>query len=111
MTIDKFWDPERKLAIHTSTKEQAELLCRVFNRMGKKWMAGSSYIEDSNWDVFEENTCYLNNNKFSDIDREEENYFVLEFGEIDLDKYLTETEKKERKEEVSTFTNNDEKDL
>lgn len=45
ITLSEFFKNDEKLAIHCDTEEKANLLLKAFDKMGKKWFAGNSYLE------------------------------------------------------------------
>ncbi len=89
ITVDEFWASKNKLAIHTPTEEQAKTLCKVFEKMGKKWNDGASYEEFVEWEWFKSAMCYTNKNECSDkLVAENSGYTTYEFDEVDIEKYL-----------------------
>lgn len=44
--------------VHTPTKEEAKELLAILHENGYKWCAGTSLIEDSNWEIYKKWTCY-----------------------------------------------------
>ena len=84
MTLKEFWESKEKLAIHCITKEQANIFCKESHKLGKKWMNGSSYLEVNEWKNYRENTCYDNENQYTEKSWYlQENYKVLNFEDID----------------------------
>lgn len=65
ITLKEFWNSEENLAIHCKTKEQADNLCKAFDRLGKKWKNGASYALDNCFSCIDE-TCYCNNRTWCD---------------------------------------------
>lgn len=68
-------------AIHCDTEEKANELLIVFNKLGKKWMSGESYLVDNYWRFETTETCYgldgsCGTNEWYDD--------VYEFDEVDL---------------------------
>lgn len=49
ITLKEFWSTHNDKAIHCRTKEQAERLCQAFHDMGKTWVSGRSYLEETHW--------------------------------------------------------------
>ena len=68
-------------AIHCDTEEKANKLLIVFNKLGKKWMSGESYLEDNYWRFNTTETCYGLDGTYG-ISKWYDN--VYEFDEIDL---------------------------
>jgi len=99
ITIDDFFDyskcPKSKVGIHCDEEWKADILCAVFDRMGKKWSDGDSYLETPNWDKFNAETCYNNQGQFGDASTfNRRNYPIYKFEEVDLTKYVTKEEEK-----------------
>lgn len=55
----KIQDLKDNDVIHCQTQKEADLLCNELHRLGYKWAGGDSYLRDTRWDIFKENTCYL----------------------------------------------------
>ncbi len=86
ITLTEFWNSKEKLAIHCDTKEKAKQLLKAFDKMGKKWSAGDSYLEYIYWSPYKQNTCYNNNNGYCSIDWcKEEDYKVYKFENVDFE--------------------------
>lgn len=88
MTIKEFFKIKSTLAIHCDTEEKAMKLLKVFDKLGYRWASGESYIEDTNWEIYEDKTCYTNDGCYGDIEffREEYNTnTILEFDEIEFE--------------------------
>lgn len=56
----EFWKSRRRLAIHCKSEEQAIKLLEEFDKLGKRWCAGNSYINANYWTHYKEEACYLN---------------------------------------------------
>ncbi len=97
ITIDEFFASEEKLAIATPTEEQAKILCKVFDKMGKKWSSGDSYLSKNCWNDERENTAYTNKGAY-DSRRyyEREDTPIYDFEDVDMEKYLDEPTKDEK---------------
>lgn len=50
---------DRGIAIHTKTEAEANRLAKLFSDEGLKWVDGDSFLEDPDWDNYEEQTAYL----------------------------------------------------
>lgn len=86
ITLTEFWNSKKNLAIHCDTKEKAKQLLKAFDKMGKKWSAGASYLEYIYWNSYKQNTCYNNNNGYCSIDWcKEEDYKIYEFDDVDFE--------------------------
>lgn len=85
ITLKEFWGKEEPLAIHCKTKEEANKLLNAFDKLGKRWSAGNSYINDTYWEYYGEEACYLNDGTCAKKSRcESINYKIYEFEDIDL---------------------------
>lgn len=83
ITLKQFWKSKDKLAIHCDTEEKAKQLLKAFDKMGKKWASGQSYLEVNCWNGYEENTCYSNNNGYAFINwYKENNYKIYDFEDV-----------------------------
>lgn len=69
-------------AIHCDTEEKANELLIVFNKLGKKWVNGESYLADNYWRFETTKTCYGLDGS-SGISKWYDN--VYEFDEVDLE--------------------------
>lgn len=86
ITLTDFWNSKAELAIHCKTEEQADTLLQAFDRLGKKWSSGSSYLKDNNWGEYKEETCYTNSGSYSPYDYYRTyNYTIYEFDDVDLE--------------------------
>ena len=87
--MNKFnWDLiyEPNAVVHCETKQQAiELLTEAHNN-GFKWSNGSDYLGRSNYDVFENKTCYyIFGKSYDNIEYfKKQNYKILKFEECKL---------------------------
>ena len=92
ITVDEFFASYKKLAIATPTEEQAKILCRVFDKMGKKWCDGKSYLDGTNWNNHKEETAYSNDGEYctSSVFVRVTGTPVYSFDEVDMEKYLDE---------------------
>ena len=76
-----------KLAIHTPTEAQAKTLLKAFDKMGKRWRDGSSYLEIDYFGKEKENTCYSNHREYCHKQwYEEHGYAIYDYSEVDLSK-------------------------
>lgn len=85
ITLTEFWKKSYKnLAIHCNTEEKAKTLLKAFDKLGKKWSSGSSYL-DSNFINKLSDYCYSNHNKFCEYEHYRlMGYKIFEFEEVDL---------------------------
>ena len=72
-------------AMHCSTDKMAETFLKFLHKHGKSWRTWGSYLEETYFECYKENTCYLfNEGMFADLEcAEENNYTVLEFNDFD----------------------------
>lgn len=106
MTIKEFFESKNNIVIHCNTEAKAMKLLKVFDKMGHRWAAGNSYIEDICWEPYEEETCYSNDGGFGNIAAfREYGYTILEFDEIEFE----DTSSKEKKEEKGPQSMKEEK--
>ena len=85
MTIKEFFESKEKLAIHCDTEEKAKKLLKVFDKVCRCWANGESYAKYTNWEIYEEATCYSNNGYYGRIGYFKEFYNIIEFDEIELE--------------------------
>lgn len=71
--------------MHCSTDKMAETFLKFLHKHGKSWRTWGSYLEETYFERYKENTCYLfNEGMFADLEcAEENNYTVLEFDDFD----------------------------
>lgn len=85
ITLTEFWNSKEKLVIHCNTKEKANKLLKAFDKIGKTWSTGLSYLKMNYWYEYEEDTCYSNNNLYEYIDYYKSRQTkIYEFEDIDL---------------------------
>lgn len=86
ITLSEFFKNDEKLAIHCDTEEKANLLLKAFDKMGKKWFAGNSYLERNEWGVYKKETCYSNDGLYCyKVFYLDMNFKVYEFEEVILE--------------------------
>ena len=86
ITLTEFWNSKEKLAIHCNTEEKANKLLTLFDKMGKKWFSGNSYLKVNCWDEYEKDTCYSNQYGYAEIDfYKKDNYTIYEFDDVDFE--------------------------
>ena len=88
ITLIEFWNSEKELAIHCNTEEQAKKLLKAFDKMGKKWNGGDSYLKETEYEQFKNETVYFNDRTY--FIRAYCEYFkvpMYEFEEVDLEDY------------------------
>ena len=89
--LTEFWNSKENLAIHCNTKEKANELLKAFDKLGKKWSNGMSYLDVDyytlDYGLYYRNTCYSNHNKFNGYSNyKSHDYTIYEFEDVDLDK-------------------------
>lgn len=86
ITLKAFFESRRALAIHCDTEEKANKLLNAFDKLGKKWASGNSYLFDNFYRSYKQNTCYTNDRCYADCDWcQKEDYKIFEFDEVDLE--------------------------
>jgi len=73
ITLKQFFDSKEKLAIHCDTEEKANKLLKEFDRLGKKWRFGGSYLEEDCYEGYNDKTCYSNCGGYCEIDYYKDN--------------------------------------
>ena len=82
ITLKEFWESGKKLAIHCNTEEEAHTLLMAFDKLGKKWCDGDSYLAD---DCYRRDICYDNNCEHGYYGYYKvAKYKIYEFDEVDL---------------------------
>ena len=66
ITLKEFFEGN-KIAIHCDTHEKAKKLLSEFDKLGKSWRSGASYLKYDFWDDFKEFTCYGNSGEFGSV--------------------------------------------
>jgi hypothetical protein len=94
MSVEDFWHTEAEICIHCPEEWQANILTKVFDRMGRMTRGQNTYTEGTDWESFEEEAVYDNKGYYG------ERYFygsaiVYHFEDVDLSKYLSDEEIKE----------------
>lgn len=83
ITLKEFWESDRDLAIHCNTEEEAKKLLKAFDKLGKKWCEGDSYLADNH---YKQDVCYDNICDYGYYDSYKKcNYIIYEFGDVDLE--------------------------
>lgn len=83
ITLKEFWESDIDLAIHCNTEEEAKKLLKAFDKLGKKWQDGDSYLDDNH---YKQDVCYDNICDYGYYDSYKKcNYTVYEFGDVDLE--------------------------
>lgn len=83
ITLKEFWESDQKLAIHCNTEEEAKKLLKAFDKLGKKWCDGDSYLSD---DCYRRDICYDNNCEHGYYGYYKgAKYKIYDFEEVDLE--------------------------
>ena len=83
ITLDEFWNSEDKLVIHCDTEEKAIKLLKEFDKLGKRWICGNSYINANYWTCYREEACYSNDGACGKKNEcELMNYKIYEFEDV-----------------------------
>lgn len=84
ITLKKFFESKEKLAIHCNTEEKANKLLKEFDKLGKTWRVGDSYLQYNNFnDYYMDKTCYANDGTFCEIEvYKDNNYKIYSFEDI-----------------------------
>ena len=86
ITLSEFWNSKYAMAIHCNTEEKARKLLNVFDKMGKKWRGGYSYLDEFYYDIYHQYTCFSNNGEYCYYEWYNDNgYTIYEFEDVDLD--------------------------
>lgn len=79
---DEFKDADNKIVVHCKTEEEAKDFCRQMHGQGMKWCTGDSYLENTNYNVHNEGTCYYGIGEYSSrVYAEKYNYKILEWSD------------------------------
>ena len=86
ITLSEFWRNKDHLVIHCDTEEKANKLLKAFDKLGKKWSSGRSYLDCDYYIIYKQNTCYSNIGEYAPYDWYEKNgYIIFEFDAVDLE--------------------------
>ena len=84
MTLKEFWESKEKLAINCKSRRQSNIFCEESHKLGKKWKEGQSYLEENQWQDYLEDTCYDNENQYTERRWYlQQDYRVLDFEDIE----------------------------
>ena len=72
-------------AVHCSTDKMAEIFLKFLHKQGKSWRTGESYLEETGFECYRKDICYLfNEGMFCDLECAKEFKFtILEFDDFD----------------------------
>ena len=79
---DEFKNKDNKIAVHCKTKVEAKDFCKQMHKHRMKWRNGESYLKNTNYDMYNERTCYYGDGEYSSRDfAEKYNYKILEWSD------------------------------
>ena len=78
-------DYKGNYVMHCSTNKMAETFLKFLHKQGKSWRTGESYLEETSFKCYRNDTCYLfNEGMFCDLKCAKEFKFtILEFDDFD----------------------------
>ena len=86
ITLEEFFESDNNLAIHCDTEEKAQKLCEAFDRLGKAWVTGTSYLENNYWLKYGKDACYTNSKMACNKEYLlNEHFGIYEFEDVILD--------------------------
>lgn len=99
ITLEEFFASDKDLAIHCDTEEKANMLLCAFDRMGRTWCNGESYLIQNNFNEYGKDICYTNSGNYGNVKFCKDcDYKIYEFEDIILPEepkgQFTENEKK-----------------
>lgn len=84
--LTEFWNSKNTMYIHCNTRQKAKTLLNAFDKLGKTWSGGCSYLKRDNYDDEESQTCYSNEGMYCGYEEcRDHKYTIYEFEEVDLD--------------------------
>lgn len=79
---EEFLNKDNKIAVHCKTEEEAKDFCKQMHEHGMKWYTGSSYLQDTRYEIYKDNTCYSSYGTFCNCTYySENNYTILEWSD------------------------------
>ena len=79
---DEFKNKDNKIAVNCKTEEEAKDFCKQMRKHRMKWRNGESYLKNTNYDMYNERTCYYGDGEYSTRDfAEKYNYKILEWSD------------------------------
>lgn len=70
-----------KIVVHCKTEEEAIDFCKQMDEHGLKWRNRDSYLEENNWNIYKEKTCYDSDGSFGTKNISYINYTILEWSD------------------------------
>lgn len=65
---DYFFSTDSNCCVWCETEDSARSFCEFMHGEGKSWASGNSYLEMTNWDMYEENTVYFKGGTYGDLE-------------------------------------------
>lgn len=88
MTLNEFLNNIDDLCISCTTYEEAVALCMAFQKRGKRWRSGSSYVQFPSFEYYKENMVYSNKGSYSDTSfARSHGYIIYKLNEINEYKF------------------------
>ena len=86
---NEFLNPKNHIIVHCKTQEEADSFCKQMNEHGLTWCTGTSYLNNSHWKTYKEETVYDNEGSFCYLNyyKSEGGWIILEYGKTSLMKY------------------------
>lgn len=79
---NEFKNKYNKIAVHCKTEVEAKDFCKQMHKHRMKWCNGESYLKNTNYDMYNERTCYYGDGEYSTRDfAEKYNYKILEWSD------------------------------
>lgn len=79
---DEFKNKDNRIVVHCKTEEEAKDFCKQMHKHRMKWCNGESYLKNTNYDMYNERTCYYGDGEYSTRDfAEKYNYKILEWSD------------------------------
>lgn len=92
---DEFKNKDNKIAVRCKTEVEAKDFCKQMHKHRMKWRDGESYLKNTNYDMYNEGTCYYGNGEYSSRDfAEKYNYKILEWSDY-MQKEFTKSDLKD----------------
>ena len=92
---DEFKDEKNNIAVNCKTEEEAKDFCKQMHEHGMKWCNGESYLKNTNYNVYNEGTCYYGSGEYSSrVFAEKYNYKILEWSDY-MQKNFTKSDLKD----------------
>ena len=85
-------DYKGKYVMHCKTREEARDFCKYLHSIGKRWCTGDSYLVETKWKTYGENTAYsFNRGEYTDVNwYKNEGYTILEWSDFMNGKFTKE---------------------